>query len=576
MSQLRTILNNYDSFFIDFRSGSFLNRGSAGGSVSKNNSPVIQNAYAKVDSSNYYKCGGCNIGTDDFTVIVKGAVVDEHTGLGNCRPLILNGSNLRLTINGSNYDSTATVDSLKDRVIGVSADRDGNALFYANNAQLGSLVDISGSSAINILNAVYTIEGDTGYDQAEWVLMIKGKALTESEINLIVSELNRKPDQRVESQSFYKRDGYKFNGASAYGDLSETLTFRHDEDWEVCYYWKFQDPGITQVLFGDSGDTGEYAFLFDVGTRKYVFYTGGYEVGFDEDFVEGDLYFIENVFNATTKIWTCTRTNISDGGRTEVKTKDLTGLGSFTYDFDIIGKRGGNNRYLDGEIFDLQIVTNKNHGDIIQTSTKYNGNNTFVYVPRVFFKGEMHALANERTISSGMVENTPFIIDSGSVKVVTEIVDNYECRVIECVTKSAIALPTQGNKQSVDWHFKALQNSTSVITRFGFLFNAPNPNWSAGGDRGFVWRFHQGNFRVTDEGIAYINSDIANYNAGQWYDIRIRKDGDNFTCWIDGEYYNVGSDISDYNNLYFAVELNPGDKFIYASKNPKQSLFNKV
>jgi hypothetical protein len=458
MSQLKTILNNYNSLFIDFRTGSFLNRGSMGGSVSKNNSPVINNAYAKVDSSNYYKCEACNIGTDDFTVLIKGAVVDEHTGLGNCIPLILNGSNLRLTINGNNYDSTATVNSLVDRVIGVSAERYGNALFYANDGQLGNLVDISGSSAVNILNAVYTVEGDTGYDQAEWALMVKGKALTESEINSIVSELSGVPDQRVNSKA---------------------------------YTW-----------------------------------------------------------NPVTK----------------------------------------------------------------------------VYTPKIYFKGEMHALANERTISSCKLENTDFQISSGSFKLITEDVNGYESRVIECVTAGYLRATTGDLFKGTSNAFINRGSGYEEITGDDFHNVIVNGDFSAWTDptvpdgwikvgtfnaTNYVEENPSGHCRMVSDGT---NLSITQYNliVGKTYKATINvtdvtsgvgriTESAGFTAFdsvgtFERIFVSAGNlirfergsacditidniaveELDSSGNPVSLIAMTAGDKLVYASKNPKQSLYNKA
>jgi hypothetical protein len=57
------------------------------------------------------------------------------------------------------------------------------------------------------------------------------------------------------------------------------------------------------------------------------------------------------------------------------------------------------------------------------------------YEKEIEFKGEMHALANERTTSSGFLENTVFQVDSGSYKIITENKD----KVIENVSNGMLS-----------------------------------------------------------------------------------------------------------------------------------------
>ncbi len=96
----------------------------------------------------------------------------------------------------------------------------------------------------------------------------------------------------------------------------------------------------------------------------------------------------------------------------------------------------------DTEIAQLTSELNRLPDQRVDSQAFSYNPSTKVYTPTVYFKGEMHALANERTISSGQLENTPFEISSGSFKLITENVNGYECRVIECVTNGSLYLRT--------------------------------------------------------------------------------------------------------------------------------------
>ena len=257
---LKSLLNTYNHFAVDLRTGTFKYYKST---VAKNNSPVITKTGARIDTTNYYKCGiGCAIGTQDFTVIVKRGIVDEHSGLGTLRPLYLSGGNLRMTINGSNYDSTS---AFTGKFAAVTADRDGNATFFQDGIKLGDAVDISGSSSVNIGSAVYTFENDGTFEKSDYAFIFCGVTLTTTQIAQLYGEL--------ENAQYDRRSMSKRVSSSDYGDTIDV-----DVLWKPEFYLEANERTITAGEIENTGimiDSGSHKITWEDNAFKLVCVTDG-------------------------------------------------------------------------------------------------------------------------------------------------------------------------------------------------------------------------------------------------------------------------------------------------------------
>ncbi len=198
---LKTLISDYDILGIDFRTGSFYPMKTS--TVSKQGSPLLIKGGAVLSSSNYYKFATYALGLNDFTCIVRNAT---FLGAGTTSPLTISGGNLRLTLDGTNYDSSIAY-SATAKSLAVSADRSGNVNFSQDGVQLGASVDISAKVAVNIATTIYSIQNFDSRYSSQYGLLIIGKALTATEIAKLTAELDQMPDQRVSSTAIEDGSG---------------------------------------------------------------------------------------------------------------------------------------------------------------------------------------------------------------------------------------------------------------------------------------------------------------------------------------------------------------------------------
>jgi len=151
--------------------------------------------------------------------------------------------------------------------------------------------------------------------------------------------------------------GAEFNGSSAYITLTSNLAFAHNKDFTIDYNWKCDGSGNLRNLMGSTTSTlNEISYVFSDNKRMLIYMGTSVSVEFDTEFIDDKVYRIEQTYNRTEKIWSVTRTNLTDKTDPEIKTVDTTALGSWTFNSDLIGKKGNNTQYLDGVVSNLVIT----------------------------------------------------------------------------------------------------------------------------------------------------------------------------------------------------------------------------
>lgn len=151
--------------------------------VMGNNDMTIVTATKNTDEPGFYFDGNdhmysdaISVGTNDFTAIamVKDSegtgvgfdgILAENGGgaAGEIMPLYLTSGTgaLRLNIDGTAYTTGDSISDGQWHVVGVSADRDENALFFIDGKQTGTAQDISAKSSVNVSFSIPQI-GKTG------------------------------------------------------------------------------------------------------------------------------------------------------------------------------------------------------------------------------------------------------------------------------------------------------------------------------------------------------------------------------------------------------------------------------
>jgi hypothetical protein len=388
---------------------------------------------------------------------------------------------------GFTPDTTATINYNEDVVVGFTVS--GTTVnFYVNGLFVESETIASGTFNVDRLFNGGVASSSYRADGLIESVVIFDKALTAAEIAVLTSELNESiPDQEVASKVIDKTDkSYGFNGSSSFAALSSALTLRYDKDWNIEFFFKPEGIGDDMVLMGSTPVASGYVCRFEPVSKRdiYPIFDGvaSTNVSFSSEFSNGNTYKIVIDYESSTQTGDITRINLSTG-ESETLNADYTALGNFSLALDLFGKRGGNNRYLNGLLSSVKIT-------IDGTVTRFFDSDygaltpTDITVQRGFdivdfhLKGEMHALANERTITSGFLENTGLIVDSGSFKIITETVFSTTCKVIECVTNGELLVPTT-DESTANWK-GWINTGVSYALNTGFLPRAKVIRLNAG------------------------------------------------------------------------------------------------
>jgi len=148
-----------------------------------------------------------------------------------------------------------------------------------------------------------------------------------------------------------------FNGSSSYITLTTPIVIKYDIDWEIVFYWTYAGAGDHKVLLGSTSNSSAYVIRTDADNDTLYIWDGGASaphVNFDDDFIDGNSYKIASSYVASTKIWSVTKTDLSTDV-SDTKTVDTTGMGNWTISVDLIGKRGANDRHINGCVWGLNI-----------------------------------------------------------------------------------------------------------------------------------------------------------------------------------------------------------------------------
>lgn len=444
------ILNTYEVLGIDFRRGTFYPIKT--GTVAKNNTPVIVKGKAILSSANYYNFSTYAIGLNDFTCIVKNS---EIIGAGTTSPLTSSGGKLRLTLDGTNYDSSVAF-SASAKTFAVSVDRSGNANFYQDGAALGSAVDVSAKAAVDIATSVYSVQDFDSRVGSEYAFLVIGYAITAT-LAQLTSELESMPEQRHWSSAFnFWKFAAKGNALNKY--LNTQVPSYATGALEVFVKYS----GLDNTMFAGGVTANPSRFYFGINGAQFVMGYGAQSwitIRGTTLLKKNNIYKVRYEFGATNKIYVNEKLEYnaaSSGtpGNSNIILFAGDSVPSFAtsnicWDFKFYDENDKLiARYpLQGNLLDYsgngKNAVNIGATNIDFTSVNYSD-------PELYFKGEMGAIANETTISSGYLENTGAQILSGSFKMIAETNNSKLEKVIECVTDGSIYIP-QANAALAGW-----------------------------------------------------------------------------------------------------------------------------
>ena len=180
--------------------------------------------------------------------------------------------------------------------------------------------------------------------------------------NVVITELQsvhgdssgNNNDLTINGATKLAKRGYSFDGTDDYFTLTNQIAISDSIDWFFGFVWKYDGSLTDKVLLGSTATGTGYVGRNTSGndTDYYVIFNGvaSFNVSFSEPFKEGAVYYIFMSYDASTKMVTVTR--FGPAG-IEVKTGDLSVLGTWSMSLDLVGKRGNNSRYLKGNLKQL-------------------------------------------------------------------------------------------------------------------------------------------------------------------------------------------------------------------------------
>jgi hypothetical protein len=220
----------------------------------------------------------------------------------------------------------------------------------------------------------------------------------------------------------------------------------------------------------------------------------------------------------------------------------------------------------------------------------YNRGNT------ALFKTEYGAYESDAAVTAGHLENTPFIVNSGSFKISRDTIEGKTCKVIECVTAGLVYIPISCFHQTPieaaygEWKWWLNKGSTSNEINVLFVADVIGARGAAGQDA-YIMRYPSTERFVFGESTAGAYADLslsaAGYlsESGTWHSIKFTRSNDGaFTFYADntlvdvsgGSGTNPTTDTTITSSRYIVFDLDAGDKVGYSDISGNHSIIKRV
>lgn len=481
---------------VDFRTGSYQDRSNnvvfiKTGSLTKNGFEMKPLTYLSTI---------LDVTFSEFTLILK---VDLRNQTLEAAEIFTDRSMIVYLIGNLLYVSFAPIpNSLvvfgevhnKISTIAITA-KDGVLNHYLNGVFVASRAYVQSDFTI-VNQLIHTNEPDRYFNGTYHYNIMYDKALTATEIAQLTDELDKEPKTAVSSKTTLNTLATVFNGTSTFYTVSPTIDLSYDKDFKFGFWWKCKNPiGTEKVLLGSTSNIYAY-FIRQTTSSDLQFYNGTAlsSLAFSSDWINNMEYYVEVEYAASTGLITAYR-KLKSGAREATTTsnnlKTLWGA-TWALSFDLIGKRGNNDRHWQGNIYDFcywenGVVKLEAFKGSISSDRKNNytidptGITPAVIVTTdVNFKGEMAVIANETTISSGFLENSGAQILSGSAKIITERNSANLEKVVECVTNCRLDKVV---KSDGDYHCYIKPNGTpDYVEHVSGIDSAYSVNLAVDGD----------------------------------------------------------------------------------------------
>jgi len=615
MSLLKQLINAGSCFFIgDYRTGSIRDLNNIDGANSVFSGAVLQNdglfIPTNVDDRIVYTAK--SLGTGNLSVITKVSYNNNNTNIRTIMYLPPNGifriattSNLiQLYIGGTFFNISYSFNSYEDFVLAITIDRTGLCKAYING-QFINEVDVSSKSSTSLDTTGLTIGSGTTntafHGLIEYVYGIS-KALTATEVAQLTSELSQEPDWRVESKAYSFNDAVSGDGVSIskaidYGDILDIST----NDIRIeCK---------ANIDINASVGSGEYSNI--VGKPFVGLSAGRYYLYLSNNLINFILQTTSGSYTITTAMSQYLGENLSitiDINRDSllsliingvvIGTQNISGDSALDITSTLPFQVGGTNQgaglklAFPGKIWDVKVYRN----DILEFYAPCRSAETLtdqvngviptydasvfsfseVTEQEIYFKGEMHALANERA-QTDLLENTSINIEAGSFKVIAEKNNSRIEKIIETVSNGTWSLPQNASAGTCNLYVKKGANGNDM--RIGFIADgrAVSP-FSADIDCYYLHINDTTNITLNQNNNGSVSAlDTATAITDLlWHKITFYKLGTTIQVYLDDTLILTGAATIDIVSAYMVVDSDSGDKMIYASETPSRSLYVKA
>ncbi len=462
----KTIDDSEIILYADFRDGTFVDK-SGNYTIAKSGTINLNNTGAVMGTTSQFTCANVAIGTGDFTQIVSAEVYSDNVSGEQLRTLSGASATNRgihiylgaviVRIDGTSYTDVGTDYALGKKMnIAVTADRDGDLTYFQDGLEYGTPDDISAKSAYDLTfnGTLFTEYGADNRRKAYYQLIVN-RVLTESEVAQLTAELEaiKFPKKTIGRAKADNEPGNPKANEIADGDM-ETAGVG---DWT---------PISSAILSKQTSSLGG-------GTQCIrVFEASSYASAIQQVLTVGKTYHVTGYAR-------------SDGVATPYcsVTSSASWTGTTSTDWQYFEFTAtAENTYFD--IYKLAVGDYAEFDDILVQEI----GKTYLDVQ---FKTDFGALANERTITSGFIENTPFEVQSGSFKVIDDTIDGQDVKAIECVTAGIFSIPTSYFHESptnsaygeFEWYLKKPDASGVLI----MLIADVNGAWNSSGQDGYLF-----------------------------------------------------------------------------------------
>lgn len=191
--------------------------------------------------------------------------------------------------------------------------------------------------------------------------------------------------------------------------------------------------------------------------------------------------------------------------------------------------------------------------------------------------GAYQSVANT---TSGYLENTPWIVDSGSFKISMDTVDGSLTKVIECVTSGIVYLPVSALQNGPsdaafgEWEFwlNKADASSSVIQLFSDSIGAAGAtiNYNV------IYNTDETVEVREDTATSLIDTDPTTFAHSTWHKFRVvrRFDGE-FELFVNDTSYGTATDITTTTGMYIVWDADAGDKVAIASDVSEEMFYKR-